>query len=353
MAENDQKTHDPTPKRLADARRRGDVPNAPELRHAAIFAAMLVVLGGLGIHAIARLGTTLAGLWGAADNVPIGGAGAQSVMTGLFERLGIVLAPLFLVTMACAVAGGLIQGRPTIAWSRVAPKWSKLSPVAGAKRLFGIRALIEFLKTLAKLAVVSAVSLWTIWPHAVGLETIVGADPSQIGAAAAGLAIALVRAVAIPVAAIAAADLIYQRRSWLAKMRMSLQEIRDEHKEAEGDPKIKAKIKAIAMQRSRRRMMAAVPKASVIITNPTHYAIALRYDHGQMGAPVVVAKGVDTVALKIREIATAEGVPIVENRPLARALHASVEIDHPIPIEHYAAVAEIIGYVMRLAQRTR
>jgi flagellar biosynthetic protein FlhB len=145
-------------------------------------------------------------------------------------------------------------------------------------------------------------------------------------------------------------DLIYQRRSWFNKLKMSLQELKDEYKDSEGDPKIKAKIRQIAMQRARRRMMSAVPTASVIITNPTHYAIALSYEHGRMGAPVVVAKGVDAVALRIREIATKAGVPIVENRPLARALYAAVEIEHPIPAEHYAAVAEIIGYVMRIAK---
>jgi flagellar biosynthetic protein FlhB len=136
-------------------------------------------------------------------------------------------------------------------------------------------------------------------------------------------------------------------------MKMSLQEIRDEHKQNEGDPKIKAKIRQIGMQRARRRMMAAVPDASVVITNPTHFAVALKYDHGRMNAPTVVAKGVDAVALRIREVATAANVPIVENRPLARALYASVEIDHPVPTEHYAAVAEIIGYVMGLARKSR
>jgi flagellar biosynthetic protein FlhB len=161
----------------------------------------------------------------------------------------------------------------------------------------------------------------------------------------------MLRAIALLVGAIALFDFVYQRRSFLKRMRMSLQEVKDEHKESEGDPKIKGKIRQIQMQRARRRMMAAVPGASVVITNPTHYAVALKYDHGAMAAPVVVAKGVDAVALRIREIATEAGVPLVENRPLARALHASAEIDQPIPIEHYAAVAEVISYVMRLSKR--
>ncbi len=171
-----------------------------------------------------------------------------------------------------------------------------------------------------------------------------------IGTIAGGIVAQLIRSVAILVGAIALFDFVWQRRSWMGKMRMSLQEIKDEHKQQEGDPKIKAKIRAIGMQRARRRMMAAVPGASVVITNPTHYAVALRYDHGKGAAPIVVAKGTDAVALRIREVATAAGVPLVENRPLARALHASAEIDRAIPAEHYAAVAEVIGYVLRLAR---
>ena len=352
MAEdNDQKTFDPTDKKLSDAREKGDLAHAPEMRHAAIFAGALVVTGGLGVWTFAHMGHLLTRLWGRADDFSLVPTGAQGLATGMLAQLFAVLAPLLGTLVGFALLGGLLQGRPSISWSRVAPKMSKLSPVAGAKRLFGKRAFVEFAKTLAKLGAVVTVALVVVWPKAVALDTLVGADPLMIGSAAGGLIAALLKAVAGLVGAIALFDFVYQRRSWLARMRMSLQEIKDEHKQAEGDPKIKAKIRSIAIQRSRKRMMAAVPTASVIITNPTHYAVALKYDHGAMGAPVVVAKGVDTIALKIREVATAAKIPIVENRPLARALHASVEIDHPIPAEHYAAVAEVIGYVMRLSRR--
>lgn len=349
--DKDGKTFDPTDKKLADAREKGDIAQAPEMRHAAIFAAALVVTGGLGVWAFARMGHMLMRLWGGADDVAFTPEAAHSLATGMLVELFRVLAPMLGTLAAFALLGGLLQGRPTISWSRVAPKWSKLSPLSGAKRLLGPRALVEFAKTLAKLAAVVAVATWVVWPKAVALDTLVGADPVMIGAAAGGLIVRLVKAVAVLVGAIALFDLVYQRRSWLGRMRMSLQEIKDEHKQSEGDPKIKAKIRAIGMQRSRKRMMAAVPSASVIVTNPTHYAVALKYDHGKMGAPVVVAKGVDAVALRIREVATEARIPIVENRPLARALYAAVDLDHPVPAEHYAAVAEVIGYVMRLAKR--
>lgn len=355
MAETDkdQKTHDPTDKKLEDARKKGDIASAPEMRHAAIFAAMLVVLGGLGVWTFGRIGHVLVRLWGRAEDFSFEPEAAHNLATGVLGQLFLVCAPLLGTMMGFALLGGLLQGRPMIAWTRVAPKFSKVSPVSGAKRLFGPKALVEFGKTLAKLTMVVVVTTVVIWPRAVGLNQLVGADPVAIGTAAGGMILDMVKAVAMLVAALALFDFVYQRRSWFNKMKMSLQEIKDEHKQSEGDPKIKAKIRQIGIQRSRKRMMAAVPDASVIITNPTHYAIALKYDHGAMGAPVVVAKGVDAIALKIREIAAANNVPMVENRPLARALYASAEIDRPIPTEHYAAVAEVIGYVMRLARGMR
>jgi len=221
----------------------------------------------------------------------------------------------------------------------------------GLGRLFGPRALVEFGKNLAKCLLVIIVAVVVVWPKAVAVDQLIGADPGDIGRTAGAIVDSLVWAAALLVGALALFDFLYQRRAFLKRMRMSLQEIKDEHKQSEGDPKIKAKIRQIGLQRSRKRMMAAVPTASVIITNPTHYAVALKYDHGQMAAPTVVAKGVDAIALKIREAATAANIPIVESPPLARALYATVELDHPIPTEHYAAVAEIIGYVMRLAKR--
>ena len=353
MADKDQKTHDPTAKRLSDAREKGDTPTAPEMRHAAAFAAMLAVTGGLGVHAFSRLGGMLERLLGSAEDFRIDPAGAQGLASGLMGAMAIAFLPLFGTLIAFALLGGMMHGLPTLSWSRVAPKWGKLSPVSGAKRIFGKQALVEFAKTFAKLSVVVGIAAWVAAPHVAALGSLIGADPVTVGEASGGLVVALVKAVAAPLAALALFDLVYQRRSWFAKLKMSLQEIKDEHKNSDGDPKIKAKIRQIGMQRARRRMMAAVPEASVVITNPTHYAVALRYDHGKMGAPVVVAKGVDAVALRIRGIATEAGVPIVENRPLARALYAAAEIDRPIPTEHYAAVAEVIGYVMRLAAAKR
>ncbi|HEY0043799.1 MAG TPA: flagellar biosynthesis protein FlhB [Allosphingosinicella sp.] len=351
--DKDQKTHDPTDKKLEDARRKGDVAMAPEMRHAAMFLAAIIVIGGVGATTLTALARLSTGIWTGAAGMRLEPEGAQGLVTGLFLDAAGALAPLFAVVFALALVGGFLQGRPTLAWSRVAPKWSKLNPFSGLGRLFGVRALIEFAKSLAKVTAVVGVAWFVLWPKAGALDQLIGSGPERILSVSTALVLTLVKTIALLVAALALFDFVYQRRSFLQRMRMTLQEVKDEHKQNEGDPKIKGKIRQIALQRSRRRMMQAVPTASVIVTNPTHYAVALKYEHGGMSAPIVVAKGVDAIALKIREVATAANVPIVENRPLARALYASVEIDRPIPTEHYAAVAEIISFVMRLARRVR
>ncbi|WP_145206486.1 flagellar biosynthesis protein FlhB [Sphingobium sp. B2] len=351
MAEQDQKTHAPTDQKLEDARKKGDVPSAAEVRHAVMFVAMLALMLGMGSWTVTRMSVLLTGLWSQAGTMRIGAGGNSDFAAGLMSALAGIMLPPLLMLLGFALLTMFAQGRPNFSTTRLKIKWDRLSPAAGLKRLFGVRALVEFAKTLAKLLLVLIVVAITLYPHRGAFDTLIGASPQTIGATAVALIVDMLKAAAMLVIIIAGADFVYQRRSYMKRMMMSFQEIKDEHKKNEGDPKIKAKIRAIAMQRAQRRMMAAVPTASVIITNPTHYAVALRYDHGGMVAPVVVAKGVDAVAMKIREVANGANVPIVESPPLARALFASVEIDHPIKTEHYAAVAEIISYVLRLTKR--
>lgn len=350
MADNDQKTQEPSAKRLEDARKRGDVPSAPELRHAVMFVAGLLIIGALGVHLIGVLEAICAKFWQEAGTIRLTPASAPNMATHTAAQSLYAMAPIFLATMGLALLGAMLPGLPTISWHRLKLKWDRLSPMAGAKRLLGKQAWVEFAKTLAKFALVAAVLGMIAWPGMAGLDRFVGADAQTIGQSAAARVAQMIRVAALLVGALALADLVYQRRSYFVRLRMTLQELKDEFKESEGDPKIKARIRSIAMQRAQRRMMAAVPEASVILTNPTHYAVALKYDHGAMRAPIVVAKGADLIALKIREIAKEAHVPIIENPPLARALFAATEIDHPISTEHYAAVAEIISYVMRLTR---
>ena len=268
-----------------------------------------------------------------------------AVLAGL-PALCIVLG----VASACGVAGNLVQ--TGFLWSpeKLAPDMSKLSIQKGLGRMFGIDGLVQFAKSLFKILIVGLVCWFVLRPKADQLQAMIGLDPASILPASAALMKALVFAVATALGVGAGLDWLWQRHRFMQKMRMSREEVKEDYKQSEGDPHIKAKLKQMRIERSKRRMMQAVPKASVIITNPTHYAVALQYDPG-MAAPVCVAKGVDELALRIREVAGKHNVPIIENPPLARALHKTVEIDDEVPEEHYRAVAEVIGLVMRLRRR--
>ncbi|AMO72616.1 flagellar biosynthesis protein FlhB [Sphingorhabdus sp. M41] len=343
-----EKTFDPTDRKLAEARKKGEVASAPEMRHATMFCAMVAVLA-TGGWSLSRLLDLCAALWGGAEDVSLD-AGSASLFAGyLAGHFIVALTPILITLMVFALLTLFLQGRPTLAFARLKPNWKKFSPMDGAKRLFGLKALVEFAKTLAKLVLVIAVTMFIVWPKASELGGVVGAPPEAIGRIAHSLLSSMLQAVALLAIVLAIADFAYQRRTFLKKMMMSLQEVKDESKDSDGNPQIKQRIRQIAMEQSRHRMMSDVPTATVIVTNPTHFAVALKYDHDGMAAPVVVAKGVDAIALRIRAIASEARVPIVESPPLARALHAQGELGRPIPVEHYAAVAEIISYVLKLA----
>jgi len=207
-------------------------------------------------------------------------------------------------------------------------------------------------KGLVKIALIGAVMAVLLWPKRYELAGLVSMDPAAVLLVTRSLSLEILGTVVAVLAIIAAADYLFQYRQWHERQKMSVRELKEEFKQTEGDPTIKAKIRQLRQGRMRKRMMAAVPKASVVITNPTHYAIALQYDRG-MNAPVCLAKGIDNIALKIREVAAAHNIPVVENPPLARALHGTIEIDEEIPPEHYRAVAEVIGYVMKLKNAMR
>jgi flagellar biosynthetic protein FlhB len=298
------------------------------------------------------LTTTFRGIMANAWRIPMDGRG----LVRLTEKLGLemlaALAVPFLLLALAALAGNLVQHRLVWSTEPITPKASKVSPMAGIKRLFGKIALANFVKGLVKLTLMGAVMTLILWPKRHQLESFVTLDPVAIMLVCRSLSLEIIGTVVAILAIIAAVDYMFQYQQWFNRLKMSVQELKEEYKQAEGDPAIKAKIRQLRQERSRKRMMAAVPTASVVITNPTHYAVALRYEPG-MDAPECVAKGTDLIALKIREVAGAHDIPIVENPPLARALHATVDVDQVIPPEHYKAVAEVIGYVMRLKNATR
>jgi flagellar biosynthetic protein FlhB len=254
--------------------------------------------------------------------------------------------PLLMLAIA-AIVGNMVQHRLVWSGEALKPKLSKISLASGAKRIFGKQAAANFAKGLFKLAALGAVMTAILWPERHRLESMVRLDPTAILGTTTSLTQHLMGAVVAMLAVVAIGDYLFQYRQWFERQKMSLQEMKEEFKQSEGDPHVKGRIRQLRQARMKKRMMAAVPKASVVITNPTHYSVALSYERG-MSAPVCVAKGADNIAFKIREVAKAHDIPIVENVPLARALYATVEIDEEIPVEHYHAVAEIIGYVMGL-----
>jgi flagellar biosynthetic protein FlhB len=352
MAEEDsEKTEDPTQKKLDDAHEKGDVVKSQEVNTWFVLAGGTLVLMGFSGSMSSGLTTTFRGIMANAWRIPTDGRG----LVRLAEKLGLemlaALAVPFLLLALAALAGNLVQHRLVWSTQPITPKASKVSPMAGFKRLFGKIAMANFVKGLVKLVLIGAVMTLILWPKRHQLESFVTLDPLVILLICRSLSLEIIGTVVAIMAIVAAVDYLFQYRQWFNRLKMSVQELKEEYKQSEGDPAVKAKIRQLRQERSRKRMMAAVPTASVVITNPTHYAVALRYEKG-MDAPECVAKGTDLIALKIREVAGAHDIPIVENPPLARALHATVDVDQVIPPEHYKAVAEVIGYVMRLKNAT-
>src|SRR5215470_11713747 len=346
---DEDKTEDPTQKRLDEALERGDVVKSQELNTWFVIAGGTLIVstfsGSIGSGILVPLRNLIANSWMIQTDGPGLLALTRSLEYAVVAAIGL---PLLMLALA-AIAGNMLQHRLVWSAEQLKPKLSKISPASGAKRIFGKQAAVNFAKGLFKLAALGAVMTAILWPERERLESLVRFDPTVLLGVSSSMTVHLLAAVVAMLAVVAIADYLFQYRQWFERQKMSVQEMKEEFKQSEGDPHVKGKIRQLRQARMKKRMMAAVPKASVVITNPTHYSVALSYERG-MAAPVCVAKGTDLIALKIREIARANDVPIVENVPLARALYATVEIDDEIPVEHYHAVAEVIGYVMRLRQ---
>jgi flagellar biosynthesis protein FlhB len=348
--EKDDRTEEPTQRRLEEAIKRGDVARSSEIN-------TLFVLGGFALAVLMvsgevgrSLSLELRGFVMNAHLVPADGRGLTAVgRQAVWAGLTAAALPIAIV-VAAALAGGALQHRPLWTAQPLRPQVSRISPLAGLRRLFGPEAMLQFVKGLLKIAIVGAVGAIVLWNERDRLEALPRLDPAALMPATLALALKLLGGVLAIYAFVAIGDAVYQRVSWMRRQRMSKRELKEEFKEQEGNPEIKAKLRQIRAARLRKRMMTAVPTATVVITNPTHFAVALKYERG-MAAPACVAKGVDSLALRIRAVATEHRVPLVENPPLARALHATVDIDDEIPVEHYKAVAEVIGYVLRLRRR--
>ena len=344
------KTEDPSQKRLTDAQKRGDVVKSQEVNNWFMIAGSGLLFSLLAWPMTTGLAGSLKTLLANADEFEVGGPALGNFFNNLaLTILSTALIPLVILA-AFGIAANLVQHRPLLSLEPIIPKLSKISPLAGAKRMFSRDALVNFAKGVFKLGVVGGVLVAVLLPERDRLETMVTLDPGALLPAFQEMGLKVFGAVLAVVTIIALVDYVYQRQRWWTRLKMTVQEVRDEFKQMEGNPEIKGRIRKIRMERSRRRMMANVPKATVVITNPTHFAVALKYDR-TMKAPQCLAKGADDVAFRIRELAREHDVPIVENPPLARALYASVDVDEVIPTEHFKAVAQVIGFVMRMKDK--
>jgi flagellar biosynthesis protein FlhB len=349
-ADDEDKTEEPSQRRLDQAIERGDVATSTEINTFALLGAftlaLLIAAPSIAQNLVHGLKAYLANAHTLPDDAT---AMRQAGTQGLWLWAQAVAVPVGLCA-AAGLAAGLLQHPLVFTSEALMPKFERLSPMAGLKRLVGVEALVQFGKGLAKIGAVGVVGGVMLWNDRDRLEVFVQLDPAACLPAILSLALRLLAGMLCMHLAITLADALYARFRWRKRLRMSKEELKQEMKESDGNPEIKSRLRQLRMARVKKRMMAAVPTATVVVTNPTHYAVALRYETG-MAAPICVAKGVDALALRIRAVAAEHGVAVIENPPLARALHATVEIDREIPAEHYRAVAEVIGFVLRLRRK--
>lgn len=342
------KTEEPTDRKLSQARDQGNIPTSQEVKIWAGLVGALAIVAMFAPYMAQDVQRLMLPFIEHPHAFPMEQSDVGQLLAEItVSMIKIMILPMMML-MVLAVASAMSQSGLMFLPDKLTMDFTKLSPMKGIQRIFSGRNLVEFVKSVFKVGAIGFVIFLVLKSHMSEYAGLAALELMAVMEYLRHQVLAMIMIVVLLVFALAAADWFYQRWSFNQQMKMTKQEIKDEHKQTEGDPMIKGRLRALRMQRARQRMMAAVPKASVVVTNPTHYAVALQYDQDSMGAPILVAKGVDLIAKRIRDLATENEVPIVENPPLARALYATVDLDEEIPPEHYKTVAEIIGYVMKL-----
>ncbi len=343
---DEEKTEQPTDKKLSDARRRGQMPRSRE--SGTFFVLMSGVLGlwfmgpyiGNGLRHVIISSMSLT-----RDQVftldEMGRVFRQDIIEIALPLLGFIL-----IIMACALIGNLLIGGYNFSWEAMMPKFSKLSPLSGIKRVFSVRSLMELIKSIAKIAFIGAFCYFALSGRAPDILRLAFINPGQAIHEAINLIFQFMVIIVCALIPIVLMDVPFQKWNYIQQLRMTKQEVKDEYKDAEGNPQIKSKIKQKQFQMAAARMMQKVPKADVVVTNPTHYAVALQYDPDGTTAPILVAKGVDEVAQKIIFVAREVGVPVIPLPPLARSLYYTTELDHQIPRGLFKAVAQVLAWVL-------
>lgn len=344
--DKDSKTEEATEKKIRDSVEKGKLPVSKETAIFTSFVAILVYAVFFASDAIAELGVFLSNFLEKPESWPLG---TERDVIELYQaviiEIGRAVASLLLLLVIAGVGASVFQNIPQFVGERIQPQASRISLSQGWKRLFGVQGFVEFLKSLGKLGFVVMVLIFVLSDEHRRLLAGMITNPVAFGSVIRGIAIDILVAIVFVMAAIAVADIVWSRFHWRAELRMTKQEVKDEHKQSEGDPIVKSRLRSLARDRARQRMMTAVPKATLVIANPTHFSIALRYVREEDAAPVVLAKGQDLVALKIREIAQQHGIPVFEDVALARSMYKQVSVDNVIPPQFYQAVAELVRVV--------
>lgn len=352
--DKDSKTEEPTEKKIQDAVEKGNVPTSREAATFASFIGMLLVASFFLANGTANLTGALARLLDQPAAFSLENrADAMSLLNSVAMEAATLVLPIVIVLVVCGILASALQNAPSVVVDRIQPELSRISIGAGWKRIFGVQGQVEFLKALFKFGVVCAVGYYFVRSNTLSVANALLADPGGLPFLLLDLGIRVIATIALATGVLVALDVVWTRIFWHNELRMTREEVKEELKQMDGDPMVKARQRSLGRDRARRRMMQQVPRATVVITNPTHYAVALRYVREEGGAPVVLAKGKDLIALRIREIAEENSVPIIENKPLARALFKAAEVDQMIPKEFYKAVAEIIYFLSQRQAQTR
>ncbi len=352
MSEEDKssKTEEPSERKLEKAREQGQVPKSREVNNFFMLMGIIVALAFTLPAMLADLMNIMGGVLTHAATQADGGIGRSGFAEKVVYEMVVSTLPSMGLLLLFAIAGGFVQTGPLVAYEAIKPKLSRISLLKGFGRLFGLKSVVEFLKSLAKMVIIGVISAVVFYSYKVQMAQTT--DYSIMGSVilTQEILIQILLGVLAIAAILAMMDYLYQRFEFMKEQRMSRQELKDEFKDTQGDPFVKNRQRQLRMERARQRMMQEVPKAQVVVTNPTHFAVALGYDRDADAAPKVLAKGADHVAQKIREIARENGVPLVEDPPLARALYAMVEINEEVPLELYEAVAQVISYIFAMGQ---
>jgi flagellar biosynthetic protein FlhB len=342
------KTEEPTQKKLDEARKKGQVAKSQEVNHWFMIVAFALLIGLFGPAVAEGVMEAIKPFLMMPHDMASDFGALSDMLTEAIIAIAFALALPLGIAVAAGMFANFVQIGPLMSAEQLKPKMEKISLIKGFQRLFSVKSLVEFAKGIAKLSIVTLAVVIVVYPYRAELTNAAGMGMSELLELLRWMAVKIIVAVLAVMLVIAVLDFSFQKYKHHQDMMMSKQEVKDEHKQSEGDPQVKQKLRQLRQEKSRRRMISQVPDATAVVTNPTHFAVALKYVQGEMAAPRVVAKGVDLVAYRIREVARENDVPVIENPPLARALYDTVDLDQEVPPEHYRAVAQVISYVMRL-----